>query len=388
MEKPTTVLAGKRSPDLLVVDDEAGILHALCRALDPLEIDVVACVDPGEAMELVGAHPKVLVTDLHMPGCDGLSLLRRAREVSPGTIRFLLSGRADREHLIDAVNTGEVHRVLSKPWDNRMLRDAVRAAIASFEDARRREQEALSLAEERAGMAAALRAAKLIQRRFMPPRGVTVPGGEIACRFVACEHTSGDYLDIVPLGSATAIAIGDVTGHGLGATMHALSARALIRAGLGFGSDLASVFALANRHLHDDMEGGTFLTLFAAQFDPAARELVYVNAGHAPPLLAGPGGVRRLQGANIPLGILRDEVFRDHRVTIGESDVLLLYTDGAIEVRSETGDRLGMARLETMLADVVGRSPGRVLDCIWRAIHEFGDIGDDDVTLCALRPYP
>jgi DNA-binding NtrC family response regulator len=68
-----------------------------------------------------------------MPGMNGIELLRRSKEIYPDTVRILLSGYADRETVLDAVNQGAVYKVLAKPFDVEMLRQNVRDAFRRYE---------------------------------------------------------------------------------------------------------------------------------------------------------------------------------------------------------------------------------------------------------------
>ena len=81
--------------DVLLVDDEPLVLSALRRALDPLDVEIEATADPRDAVEILGTRrPRVLVTDYHMPGMDGVAVLREARRVAPDTVRILLTAGA------------------------------------------------------------------------------------------------------------------------------------------------------------------------------------------------------------------------------------------------------------------------------------------------------
>ncbi|MCK6459895.1 MAG: response regulator, partial [Planctomycetes bacterium] len=97
--------------DVLLVDDEPRILSALRRALDPLEIGIETVADPREAVEILGTRPpRVLVTDYHMPGMDGIAVLREARRLSPDTVRILLTAGADSRQIVEAINVGRIFR--------------------------------------------------------------------------------------------------------------------------------------------------------------------------------------------------------------------------------------------------------------------------------------
>jgi CheY-like chemotaxis protein len=120
-------------PRILCVDDEPRVLAAIERALRS-SFDVVAVDGPARALELLGRGERfaVLVSDLQMPGMDGIELLAAARTREPDAVRVLLTGHADLDAAIDAVNDGNVFQFLRKPCPPRMLLRTLRAAVEQY----------------------------------------------------------------------------------------------------------------------------------------------------------------------------------------------------------------------------------------------------------------
>jgi response regulator RpfG family c-di-GMP phosphodiesterase len=109
---------------VLVADDEIENAQAYARALRGYHVVVAARGD--EAMAVVAEHPiDVVVTDQRMPGTSGALLLQRARQVNPIVRRVVVSASAQPEHLLEAINRGEVERYLLKPIDPMRLRQVV-----------------------------------------------------------------------------------------------------------------------------------------------------------------------------------------------------------------------------------------------------------------------
>lgn len=119
---------------ILLVDDEVNVLAALKRALmdEPYEIFTVTCGD--EALRIMAAQRfKVVVSDEQMPGISGAMFLARVRELYPDTIRIMLTGHASIESTMKAVNSGEIYRFFTKPWNDHELILALRSAIEKFD---------------------------------------------------------------------------------------------------------------------------------------------------------------------------------------------------------------------------------------------------------------
>jgi response regulator RpfG family c-di-GMP phosphodiesterase len=115
------------------VDDEALVLEALQRQLR-MHFDVSVAIEPKEAMKLVVSKGPyaVVVSDLRMPGIDGVALLSSIRKLSPETVRVLLTGYADVEAAIAAVNEGNIFRFLSKPCPAGTLIQTLEACVEQY----------------------------------------------------------------------------------------------------------------------------------------------------------------------------------------------------------------------------------------------------------------
>ena len=116
---------------VLFVDDEKRVLNSM-RGLFRREYDLLLTTDGAEAVQLVSDNDvDVIVADQRMPGLSGVEVLGKVREVSPRTVRILLTGYADPEAIEGSINIGEVFRFLSKPCQPKLLRETVELAIAA-----------------------------------------------------------------------------------------------------------------------------------------------------------------------------------------------------------------------------------------------------------------
>ena len=148
-------------PAILIVDDDATILLALERVLkdQPLRVDTES--DPLAALDRIrpGSYA-VVISDQQMPGMTGIELMARIKTVSPDTVRILITGNADMETTVRAINEGEIHRFIQKPWNRSDLLQHVSLAVQRHLDTRQRRSLAESLAArnfELAGLNDALR---------------------------------------------------------------------------------------------------------------------------------------------------------------------------------------------------------------------------------------
>lgn len=118
-------------PAVLIVDDEEMVITSI-RAFLRLETDyaIDGFTDPEEAVRRMETHPvDVVVTDYLMPRMNGIQLLARAKQLQPEAARVLLTGHADKQSAIQAINEIGLYQYLEKPWDNAQLLLVIKTAI-------------------------------------------------------------------------------------------------------------------------------------------------------------------------------------------------------------------------------------------------------------------
>ncbi|NYF39174.1 CheY-like chemotaxis protein [Streptosporangium sandarakinum] len=218
-----------------------------------------------------------------------------------------------------------------------------------------------------------------LQRSLLPARIPETPGLEISWRYqpaVDNIEVGGDFYEVLRLGDQVLLAIGDVQGHSLLAATVMAELRHALRASLLGPVDLGASMALLNNVLrcyHQRMTATVCLVLI----DPATGEMEIANAGHIPPLLIG--GETRYHGlGNLLLGVA-DETYRVDRLTLGEEESVLMFTDGLIEDR----DKLLDESLEIVRSMAEASDEGLEPFCD-RLIRQFG-AREDDVALVAFR---
>jgi response regulator RpfG family c-di-GMP phosphodiesterase len=120
--------------NILCVDDDANILSAYKRQLrKQYEIDTAEGGEEGLKSIMARGPYAVIISDLRMPGMDGIQFLSRARERSPDSVRIMLSGNADLTAAIEAVNEGNIFRFLTKPCPPEQLATAIDACVRQYQ---------------------------------------------------------------------------------------------------------------------------------------------------------------------------------------------------------------------------------------------------------------
>ncbi len=248
-----------------------------------------------------------------------------------------------------------------------------------------------------------LAAAREAQRSIWPQGDPRLPGFEIAAASLPASEVGGDFFDFIwldPAHEKLCVAIGDVAGKAMSAAMTAVMASGMVAAKLESSSSLEaalrSINRLACRKIAASPRGasrsGRRLTaLCLAGLESSTRELRWVNAGLAEPLLLSSEGARFLATADprFPLGVREQEAYREQRTRLAAGDVLVLYTDGVPEAQSPAGEVYGYEALKSRLSTLpVARMAARqILQELLDDAARFsaGQPQQDDMTMVVIR---
>ena len=235
--------------------------------------------------------------------------------------------------------------------------------------------------------------AREVQERLFPQtlpaiRGIDYAG---ACR--PALGVGGDYYDFLALpGGQLGIAIGDVSGKGIAAALTMASLQASLRGEASrMTDDLAAVVSNVNRLVYEASSSSRYATFFYAQYDPATRQLHYVNAGHNPPMLfhcsGGEWTVTRLETGGTVVGLLESFPYQQATVTITPGDLLIAFTDGISESMNGADEEWGEERLKETVKGCAGLSPTEAIAHIMQTADKFvaGAKQHDDMTLVVLH---
>jgi serine phosphatase RsbU (regulator of sigma subunit) len=263
-----------------------------------------------------------------------------------------------------------------------LMKAVAAQAAAAIENAR-----LLGEAAEAAALEEQVRMAADVQHRMVPQTPPTIAGIELASAYVPCFALGGDFYDFIPLQDDNlGLAVADVSGKGVPASLIMASVRAFLRAQVDNVYYLYEVVRRINLMLCRDTQLGEFVTLFYGVLDARTLRFTYCNAGHPPALLLRAGKVTPLEGENTVLGINPAEDFKQSIVQLQKDDVLLLYTDGLTDTMNFDQEIFGRSRLVAALerggatADIVAQN------VLWE-MRKFAGIAKrtDDVTLIVVR---
>ncbi len=378
---------------VLIVDDEPDV-EALVRQrfrkqVRQGEYHFIYARDGEEALARLREDSaiEVVLTDINMPGMDGLTLLARIQESNRLLQPVIVSAYGDLPNIRTAMNRGACD-FLTKPIDfddfEVTLAKTAQQTRARREAARNREQ--LTLLQRELSIAAG------IQRSFLPEAAALA--GRIEFELFAtmrpARSVGGDFYDFFLTDDGRlGLAVGDVSGKGMSAALFMTVSRTVLRTVALHGGPPGECLREANRYLARDNHSGLFVTVFYALLDLQTGEVQTANAAHPPAFRVGAGGGASplLPATGLPLGFLEEANYETERATLRPGDALVFFTDGVTEARDTAGGFFGTERLQARLAETAGRSAEAVVRGVVEAVQAFaGDAPQaDDVTVMAAR---
>jgi sigma-B regulation protein RsbU (phosphoserine phosphatase) len=236
--------------------------------------------------------------------------------------------------------------------------------------------------------------ARDIQRILLPNAAPVFEGFEIAGLNIPASHVSGDYYDYIALDDQSlGIAIADVSGKGVPASLIMAMCRSVLRSVARSSQSAAAVLHELNRQLYPDIKEDIFVSMAYLIARKADHELVLARAGHDAPLHyhAKDNSVVKINPPGMALGIDSGGVFNrvtgDFKVRLETGDCLILYTDGVTEALDVNGLEFGIGRLiEAIQAGAADGAPA-ILSRVTGDLKMF--VGshpqNDDITLIAIR---
>jgi serine phosphatase RsbU (regulator of sigma subunit) len=240
-----------------------------------------------------------------------------------------------------------------------------------------------------------LEIAREIQTWLVPSEPPVVAGADIAFASRPQNSVAGDYYDaFYPTASAEEngklmLVIADVAGKSIPAALLMATLQASLRTIAGEGAPLGELVVRLNRYASaHSLDGRRFTTAVLTEYDPATRHLVYVNAGHNPPILRhANGALEKLEVGGLPLGIETSAVYDTAAVDLRPGDALIFYTDGVVEAFDEKGELFGDERWLDAIRALPEWNARESLEFLMKKVDEFVGLTrqSDDITCLVFR---
>jgi sigma-B regulation protein RsbU (phosphoserine phosphatase) len=230
---------------------------------------------------------------------------------------------------------------------------------------------------------------RAVQLALLPEDQPRLEGWDIWLYTRPANDVGGDLVDYLAVGAGRlGLALGDVSGKGLGAALLMSKLQATLRALATEGGDsLADLGARVNAIFCRDHVPGRYTTLAYLEIDSASGAVRLLNAGHLPPVVVRRSAVEEMGPVAPPIGLLPDAVYEEQRVELQEGEAMIVYSDGVTEARDEEGAFFGEERFLSLLPGLGSRpAPAegkRILDAVEVFVGE--ERLADDLSVIILR---
>ena len=228
-----------------------------------------------------------------------------------------------------------------------------------------------------------------IQARMMPSRPPGIEGIDIAARNIPCGEVGGDFYDFLELPKERlGLMLGDVSGKGIPAALLMATARTVLRVQGQSLSRPAEVVERANLMLCEETTQSEFVTVFYALLDIQEGNLTYVNAGHNYPLLFRGNQVIPLESGGVPLGLFCDSSYREEVIPVQPGDLLVIYSDGYVELVDDSGQQFGVERFQQVISTHRRLKAEEIVNRLEETMVRFENStgrGGDDRTVVVLK---
>lgn len=329
---------------VLLVDDQLIVGESVRKMLagEP-DIEFRHCPNPVEAIDAANDfRPTVILQDLVMPEVDGLLLVKffRANPGTRDTPLVVLSSKEEPVIKAKAFALGANDYMVKLPDKLEVIarvRYHSRGYIALLE----RNEAYRKLAESQKELAAEVRQAARYVKSLLP---ATLTRGPVTTdwRFVPSTQLAGDmfgYHWIDP--DHFALFLLDVSGHGVGSALLAVSAGNMLTSQSVPGADPRNPGAIVtklNNVFQMERQDGKYFTIWYGVYRPADRQLAYCNAGHPPALLWAGGTLTELDVDGPAVGMMPDLPYDTHTAALPADARLLVFSDGIFEIEQTTGE--------------------------------------------------
>lgn len=234
-----------------------------------------------------------------------------------------------------------------------------------------------------------LQLARDVQSRLFPSEPPKIMGYDIAGICIPAEEIGGDYFDFIKLPHRRlGVAVADVSGNGIAAALMMTAFRGLLRTHTHGMLGSAKIARAINRLLPEFIGSSHFITAVYIVLDPEINEFTYVCCGHPPPLLLRSDGFMKVLDLHGPaLGVFVNVNYSPIKVSLISGDVLVLYTDGVVEINNSEGEEFGVERLRAALFRGRDLSASELVEMIILDTQEFSGsrIFADDFTLVLIK---
>lgn len=229
-----------------------------------------------------------------------------------------------------------------------------------------------------------------IQKNLLPKEIPSIKGYDIYAINIPAREVGGDYYDFIKISETkTAIALGDVSGKGLPASMLMANLQATLRGQLLFCNCAKDCIKRANDMLFKSTDTSKFVTLFFGILDTEKHTLTYCNAGHNEPVFVQNDKKLKLDKGGILLSIIEHIDYEEDVISFDKGSTIVVFSDGITEAMNELNEEYGEERLNNFIERKLTSTSQQLANEILGDVKNYssGVPQFDDITLMIIKRY-
>lgn len=234
--------------------------------------------------------------------------------------------------------------------------------------------------------------ARKIQQTLLPKCIPSINGLDICGEMIPAMQVGGDYYDLIQItDSKLFVAVGDVSGKGLSASLYMTKLQTMIQMVCKNNLNPKEILIEVNKRLYESMERNSFVTLTLALFDTETQTVKFCRAGHMPLFIAYNGIVESVKTQGIGLGLEKGDVFArtlfEEEIKIKAGQVYAFFSDGITEAMNENDELFTEQRLMQILKGKASQSSLSIMQTVWDEVKTFRGKAkpNDDMTMVIVK---
>jgi phosphoserine phosphatase RsbU/P len=386
-----------------VIDDDKSVNFLISRILED-DYRVSSYLSAEDALNKLDLDQvDVVITDVNLPGMDGLELLRHVQEKDDNIPVILITGYTDIDTAISALKCGAFDFIL-KPFNNDQILISVQKALESRRLVMENRKLLRELTQknselEKLNMQIQTRNVEIeneldmasnLQKCIFPVAYPEIMNFDFSVKFKPVEKISGDFFDFIVYDEHHfSFILADVSGHGLPAALYSAMVK-MAMTSVQKQNPAPSVFIdEVNRFLINSQKkmSYNYVTLFYGLFDLHNRVLHYCNAGIPAPVILKSNGDFVLLEPNGPfVGIFDTSNYTDAEVSLAAGDKILFYTDGVFECTNKDDKIMGQKILLDLVKEMKAKRMADIVASLFEEVEKFCGENryNDDITLVGM----
>ncbi|NMC68407.1 MAG: SpoIIE family protein phosphatase [Spirochaetales bacterium] len=316
---------------IFIVDDDKLSIEILKISLEKYDFEINSFINPIEAYKAITSDERFncecLILDLNMPQLDGFQFIQKLKREYPKKVIPIIisSANQDINSIKKALDLGAYDyftKPLSRDELEVMLPKKVKNAVVFY-----RTQQELIVQNEK--MSKDLNLANQFILKIFPHN--KIKNHDFYLKYIPYNEIGGDFIDLIETKDGFIIIIADISGHGVSAALLAYFLKFEFQKYFSNNDDLLKFIYHLNSEFINIFEDSFFSTVFIASYNRRERRLIYVNAGHPPPIVCVNERPVFLKSTGTFVGMIEYPIYKISEIVVGNSCPLICYTDGMYE---------------------------------------------------------